>query len=158
MIRTFMTSSIPQGDGDWSQTLRVSYIYMLLLLSVYLVLCSCMSHVLLWSLSRCTQSYNKESSWFPLKEFFSLTQFICQPLIPSVYKVRTQKLQGMVVRGRVYCWDEGEHSQRHLEEFRAGRESSRLSMACIWTRPWEETGGGDLQRGGEENKRWPREW
>ena len=29
-----------------------------------------------------------------------------------------------------YCRYEGEHSQRHLEEFRSRKESSRLNMAC----------------------------
>lgn len=46
-----------------------------------------------------------------------------------MYKVMAQPLQGRVKGKFVYCRCEGEYSQRHLLESRAGRESSTPDMA-----------------------------
>lgn len=68
-----------------------------------------------------------------------------------MYKMRT-RCPEVWLRCGSYCPYEEEHNQRHLKEFRAGRESSSLNMVSRW----------DLGHGGgveqeRKRKRQPRE-
>lgn len=61
------------------------------------------------------------------------------------------------LRGRFYCRCEGKHSQRHLEESKAGRESRRQNMVSRLNQAVRGDGG----RAGEEKREdqestWPK--
>lgn len=78
-----------------------------------------------------------------------------------MYKLKLLLLQGMVEGKAFIIRYEGEYSQRHLEEFRAGRESNSLNKPSILNLSLEGLGRRQerkrIERGEQRRQRRPRD-